>query len=92
MSPFSGDNVTWAFNFVKCSPSKGIVHSGRCRKLRPIYAFFFSPNCVHLRWKMERVHVGMPWVDLGHLALWELVLFDNALPEGNLKDTNFKYV
>ena len=41
---------------------------------------------------MERVHVGMPWVDLGHLALWELVLCDNALPEGNLKDTNFKYL
>ena len=44
MSPFSGDNVTWAFNFVKCSPSKGIVHSGRCRKLCPIYAFFFLPQ------------------------------------------------
>ena len=54
--------------------------------------FFFSPNCEPLRWKMERVHVGMPWVDLGHLALWELVLCDNALPEGNLKDTNFKYL
>ena len=32
---------------------------------------------------MESVHVRMPWVDLGHLALWELVSFDTALPEGN---------
>ena len=29
---------------------------------------------------MESVHVQMPWVDLGHLALWELVSFDTALP------------
>ena len=41
---------------------------------------------------MESVHVRMPWVDLGHLALWELISFDTALPEGHLKDTNFKYV
>ena len=38
-STFSGEKITWAFKF-KSSHSKEIGHSGRYRKLCPMYAFF----------------------------------------------------